>query len=40
MGNALKYLGERLLGREYGIAQARVLEALHQSATSGGPVTP
>jgi len=30
--------GELLLGREDAVAQARVLEALHESATSGQPV--
>ena len=40
MSDAIRGEAELLLGREDGIAQARVLEALHQSATSGSPVTP
>jgi D-xylose 1-dehydrogenase (NADP+, D-xylono-1,5-lactone-forming) len=31
--------GELLLGREDAVAQARVVEALHESATGGSPVT-
>jgi predicted dehydrogenase len=32
--------GELLLGREDAVAQARVLEALYESATTGQPVSP
>jgi xylose dehydrogenase (NAD/NADP) len=40
VSDAIRGEAELLLGREDGVAQARVLEALHQSATSGSPVTP
>ncbi|MFY9580062.1 MAG: Gfo/Idh/MocA family oxidoreductase [Gaiellaceae bacterium] len=40
VSDAIRGEAELLLGREESIAQARVLEALHQSATSGSPVTP
>jgi len=35
---AIRGEGELLLGREDAAAQARALEALHQSAESGEPV--
>jgi D-xylose 1-dehydrogenase (NADP+, D-xylono-1,5-lactone-forming) len=40
VSEAIRGEAELLLGREDAIAQARALEALHQSATSGSPVTP
>jgi xylose dehydrogenase (NAD/NADP) len=40
VSDAIRGEADLLLGREDGVAQARVLEALHQSATSGSPVTP
>jgi xylose dehydrogenase (NAD/NADP) len=40
LSDAIRGEGELLLGREDAVAQARALEALHESATSGGPVTP
>jgi D-xylose 1-dehydrogenase (NADP+, D-xylono-1,5-lactone-forming) len=40
VSDAIRGEAELLLGREDAIAQARALEALHQSATSGSPVTP
>ncbi len=39
MSDAIRGEGELLLAREDAVAQARVLEALHESATSGQPVT-
>ena len=39
LSDAIRGEGEPLLGREDAVAQARVLEALHESATSGKPVT-
>jgi predicted dehydrogenase len=38
MSDAIRGEGELLLGREDAIGQARTLEALHESATSGKPV--
>src|SRR3954452_11430067 len=38
MSDAIRGEGELLLGREDAVAQARVLEALHESATGGKPV--
>src|SRR3954451_4649049 len=38
LSNAIRGEGELLLGREDAVAQARVVEALHESATSGKPV--
>jgi D-xylose 1-dehydrogenase (NADP+, D-xylono-1,5-lactone-forming) len=38
MSDAIRGEGELLLAREDAVAQARVLEALHESATSGKPV--
>jgi predicted dehydrogenase len=35
---AIRGQGELLLGREDALAQARALEALHESATTGVPV--
>jgi D-xylose 1-dehydrogenase (NADP+, D-xylono-1,5-lactone-forming) len=40
VSEAIRGEAELLLGREDAIAQARALEALHQSATSGSPVAP
>jgi D-xylose 1-dehydrogenase (NADP+, D-xylono-1,5-lactone-forming) len=40
VSDAIRGEAELLLGREDAVAQARVLEALHQSATSGSPATP
>jgi D-xylose 1-dehydrogenase (NADP+, D-xylono-1,5-lactone-forming) len=40
VSDAIRGEAELLLGREDAIAQARALEALHRSATSGSPVTP
>jgi xylose dehydrogenase (NAD/NADP) len=40
VSDAIRGEADLLLGREDGVAQARVLEALYQSATSGSPVTP
>jgi D-xylose 1-dehydrogenase (NADP+, D-xylono-1,5-lactone-forming) len=39
LSDAIRGEGERLLGREDAIGQARTLEALHESATTGAPVT-
>ena len=39
MSDAIRGEGELLLGREDAMGQARALEALHESATSGSPVT-
>ena len=39
LSDAIRGEGELLLGREDAVAQARALEALHESAT-GRPVTP
>jgi predicted dehydrogenase len=39
MSDAIRGEGELLLGREDAVAQARAVEALHDSATSGQPVT-
>ena len=39
LSDAIRGAGEPLLGRADAVAQARVLEALHESATSGKPVT-
>jgi predicted dehydrogenase len=39
LSDAIRGEGEPLLGREDAVAQARVLEALHESATSGKAVT-
>ncbi len=39
VSDAIRGEGELLLGREDAVAQARALEALHESATSGQPVT-
>ena len=38
LSDAIRGEGELLLGREDAVAQARVLEALHESATAGAPV--
>ena len=38
LSDAIRGEGELLLGREDAVAQARVVEALHESATSGKPV--
>jgi D-xylose 1-dehydrogenase (NADP+, D-xylono-1,5-lactone-forming) len=38
MSDAIRGEGELLLGREDAVGQARTLEALHESATSGKPV--
>jgi D-xylose 1-dehydrogenase (NADP+, D-xylono-1,5-lactone-forming) len=40
VSDAIRGEGELLLGRDDAVGQARVLEALHQSATSGTPVSP
>jgi D-xylose 1-dehydrogenase (NADP+, D-xylono-1,5-lactone-forming) len=39
LSDAIRGEGSPLLGREDALAQARVLEALHRSATSGAPVS-
>jgi xylose dehydrogenase (NAD/NADP) len=39
MSDAIRGEAEPLLGREDAVGQARVLEALHESATSGAPVS-
>jgi D-xylose 1-dehydrogenase (NADP+, D-xylono-1,5-lactone-forming) len=39
VSDAIRGEGELLLGREDAVAQARALEALHESATTGQPVT-
>jgi predicted dehydrogenase len=39
VSDAIRGEAELLLGREDAVAQARTLEALHESATSGGPVS-
>jgi xylose dehydrogenase (NAD/NADP) len=39
LGDAIRGLGSPLLGRDDALAQARVLEALHDSATSGEPLS-
>jgi predicted dehydrogenase len=39
VSDAIRGEGELLLGRDDAVAQARTLEALHQSATSGTPVS-
>jgi D-xylose 1-dehydrogenase (NADP+, D-xylono-1,5-lactone-forming) len=39
VSDAIRGEGELLLGREDAVGQARALEALHESATSGKPVT-
>jgi len=39
LSDAIRGEGELLLGREDAVAQARAVEALHESATSGHPVT-
>ena len=39
VSDAIRGEGELLLGREDAVAQARVVAALHESATSGQPVT-
>jgi xylose dehydrogenase (NAD/NADP) len=39
VSDAIRGEGELLLGRDDAAGQARVLEALHESATSGGPVS-
>jgi predicted dehydrogenase len=39
MSDAIRGEGELLLAREDAVAQARAVEALHDSATSGQPVT-
>jgi xylose dehydrogenase (NAD/NADP) len=39
LSDAIRGEGELLLGRDDALAQARALEALHESATSGAPVT-
>jgi predicted dehydrogenase len=38
LSDAIRGDGELLLGREDGVAQARAVQALHESATTGGPV--
>jgi D-xylose 1-dehydrogenase (NADP+, D-xylono-1,5-lactone-forming) len=40
VSDAIRGEGELLLGRDDAVGQARVLEALHRSATSGTPVSP
>ena len=40
MSDVIRGEGELLLGREDAVAQARVLEALYESATTGQPVSP
>jgi predicted dehydrogenase len=39
LSDAIRGEGELLLGREDALGQARTLEALHESATSGSPVS-
>jgi xylose dehydrogenase (NAD/NADP) len=39
LSDAIRGEGELLLGREDAVAQARAVEALHESATAGQPVT-
>jgi predicted dehydrogenase len=39
LSEAIRGEGELLLGREDALGQARSLEALHESATKGEPVT-
>jgi predicted dehydrogenase len=39
LSDAIRGEAELLLGREDAVAQARALEALHESATSGNPVS-
>jgi len=39
MSDAIRGDGALLLGREDAVAQARALDAVHRSATSGAPVT-
>ena len=39
VSDAIRGEGELLLGRDDAMGQARTLEALHESATSGSPVT-
>jgi D-xylose 1-dehydrogenase (NADP+, D-xylono-1,5-lactone-forming) len=39
VSDAIRGEGELLLGREDAVAQARALEALHESATNGAPVS-
>ena len=39
LSDAIRGEGELLLGREDAIGQARVLEALHESATTAKPVS-
>jgi predicted dehydrogenase len=39
LSDAIRGEGELLLGRADAVAQARALEALHESATSGTPVS-
>jgi predicted dehydrogenase len=39
LSDAIRGEAELLLGREDAIEQARALEALHEAATSGAPVT-
>jgi xylose dehydrogenase (NAD/NADP) len=39
VSDAIRGEGELLLGRDDAVGQARALEALHESATSGAPVT-
>ena len=39
VSDAIRGEGELLLGREDAVGQARVLEALHESATNGAPVS-
>jgi predicted dehydrogenase len=38
VSDAIRGEGELLLGRDDAVGQARALEALHESATSGAPV--
>jgi predicted dehydrogenase len=40
LSDAIRGADEPLLGREDALGQARTLEALHKSATSGQPVKP
>jgi hypothetical protein len=39
VSDAIRGEAELLLGREDAVGQARVLEALHESATNGAPVS-
>jgi predicted dehydrogenase len=39
LSDAIRGEGELLLGRDDAVAQARVLEALYESATNGTPVS-